>query len=278
MRDEAEHGGEVDLKLFRRRADAEAATPAGIRRLAELALARDLAWLQKELRGLARHLGAAPQKGTPQRPVAFGDALAQLSAQLNAPKSKSGASPTADSGELLQQSAYRHIITHAFQLEPLYPLTQARFQAMVEAARRELPMIARRVSELTAQILGLRQRILASDKRYPGIEADLQRLVPADFLAHTPHTQLAHLPRYLRAVQLRAERASISPLYLTKDAEKAKPLAPFLPGGELEKSVPKENHETYRWLLEEFRVSLFAQELGTPMPVSAQRLKALCGV
>ena len=149
---------------------------------------------------------------------------------------------------------------------------------MVEAARRELPMIARRVSELTAQILGLRQRILASDKRYPGIEADLQRLVPADFLAHTPHTQLAHLPRYLRAVQLRAERASISPLYLTKDAEKAKPLAPFLPGGELEKSVPKENHETYRWLLEEFRVSLFAQELGTPMPVSAQRLKALCGV
>jgi len=277
LRDEAEHGGEVDLKLFRRRADAEDATPAAIRRLAELALARDFAWLQKELRGLTRHLGTAPQKGT-QHPMAFGDALDQLSAKLNAPKSKSGASHPADSGEVLQQSAYRHIVAHAFQHEPLYPLTQARFNAMLEAARRELPMIAHRVSELTAQILGLRQRILASSKRYPGLEADLQRLVPADFLAHTPHAQLPHLPRYLRAVQLRAERASISPLYLTKDAEKAKPLAPFLPGGELEKSVPKENREAFRWLLEEFRVSLFAQELGTPHPVSAQRLKVLCGV
>ena len=256
--------GEVDLTLFRRSADAENATPAGICRLAELALARDLAWLQKELRGLA------PKPGTPQRTVAFGDALAQLSAQLNAP-----AAALADSGELLQQSAYRHIVEHAFQLEPLYPLTQARFHAMVETARRELPMLARRVSELTGQILTLRQALLASGKRYPGLEADIKRLVPADFLAHTPHAQLAHLPRYLGAIKLRAERASISPLYLSKDTEKAKPLAPFLPGGEFERAVAPANRAAFRWLLEEFRVSLFAQELGTAQPVSVQRLRAL---
>ena len=273
------HGGEVDLRLFRKRSDAEAATPAGIFRLAELALARDLAWLQKELRGLARHLVPSPSKpGAPQSAVAFGDALAQLSARLNAPKpkdAKSGGASSADSGEALQQSAYRHIVTHAFRLEPLYPLTQARFSAMVENARRELPMLARRVSELTAQILALRQAILASGKRYPGMDADLQRLVPADFLAHTPHAKLPHLPRYLRAMQLRAERASISPLFLTKDSEKARPLAPFLPGGEVEKTVPPENREPFRWLLEEFRVSLFAQELGTAQPVSEKRLRAL---
>jgi len=76
-------------------------------------------------------------------------------------------------------------------------------------------------------------------------------------------------------MQLRAERASISPLHLSKDAEKAKPLAPFLPGGAFEKSAPPERREAYRWLLEEFRVSLFAQELGTAQPVSAQRLRAL---
>ncbi|MEI7958659.1 MAG: DUF3418 domain-containing protein, partial [Verrucomicrobiota bacterium] len=256
--------GEVDLKLFRRRADAENATPAGICRLAELALARDLAWLQKELRGLA------PKPGTPQRTVAFGDALAQLSAQLNAP-----AAALTDSGKLLQQSAYRHIVEHAFQLEPLYPLTQARFHAMVETARRALPMLARRVSDLAGQILTLRQALLASTKRYPGFESDIKRLVPADFLAHTPHAQLAHLPRYLGAIKLRTERASISPLYLSKDTEKAKPLAPFLPGGEFERAVAPANRETFRWLLEEFRVSLFAQELGTAQPVSAQRLRAL---
>ena len=265
-------GGEVDLKLFRKPADAHSATPAGIRRLAELALARDLAWLQKELRGLAR-LAATPQTGAPQRAVAFGDALAQLSTRLNAPKS---ADAKADSGETLQQSAYQHIIEHAFRLEPLHPLTHARFNAMVEAAQRELPLIARHVSELTAQILAARQKILASGKRYPGLESDVQRLVPADFLARTPHGQLPHLPRYLRAIALRAERASISPLYLTKDVEKSKPLAPFLPGGELEKLVPSEHREAFRWLLEEFRVSLFAQELGTAQAVSAQRLRALC--
>ncbi|MCX6966826.1 MAG: DUF3418 domain-containing protein [Verrucomicrobia bacterium] len=260
--------GEVDLLLFRRRADAEAATPAGICRLAELSLARDLAWLQKELRTLARPLAAGSQPGK----ASFGDALAQLGAQLHAPKPKGAA---VDSSELLQQSAYRHIVTHAFRLEPLYPLTQARFTALVETARRELPMLARRVSELAAQILTLRKALLASGKRYPGWEADLERLVPADFLARTPHAQLHHLPRYLRAMQLRAERASISPLYLTKDTEKAKPLAPFLPGGAFEKTVPPANREAYRWLLEEFRVSLFAQELGTAQPVSAQRLQTL---
>ncbi|MEI6560663.1 MAG: ATP-dependent RNA helicase HrpA [Verrucomicrobiota bacterium] len=263
------HEGEVSVKLFRKRADAEAATPAGICRLAELALARDLAWLQKELRSLARPRGA---QSTTKQPVAFGDALAQLSVQLHAPKPKGAA---ADSGDMLQQSAYRHIVTHAFRLEPLHPLTQARFNAMVEAARRELPLLARRVGELTTQILALRQALLASPKRYPGLEADLERLVPADFLAHTPHAQLPHLPRYLGAMKLRAERASISPLYLTKDAEKAKPLAPFLSGCAFEKTVPQQNREVFRWLLEEFRVSLFAQELGTAQPVSAQRLRAL---
>ena len=265
--------GEAGLRLFRKRAEAEAATPAGICRLAEHALARDLAWLQKELRGLARHLGAAPRQEAPKRAVAFGDALAQLSAQLHAPQPANASS--AHSGELLQQSAYRHIVEHVFRLEPLHPLTQARFEAMVEAARRELPLVARRVSELAAQTLTLRTAILASPRRYPGLEADVQRLVPADFLAHTPHAQLPHLPRYLRAVQLRAERASVSPLALTKDTEKAKPLAPFLPGGAVEKTIPPHRREAYRWLLEEFRVSLFAQELGTAQPVSAQRLTAL---
>ena len=270
-KDGAHGGGEVDLKLFRKRTDAQAATPAGICRLAELALARDLAWLQKELRSLAGPGGGA-QSAPKQHPIAFGDALAQLSVQLHAPRPKGAA---ANGVETLQQSAYRHIVTHAFRLEPLYPLTQDRFNAMVESARRELPLLARRVSELTAQILGLRQTLLASSKRYPGLEADLERLVPADFLARTPHAQLPHLPRYLGAMKLRAERASISPLYLTKDAEKAKPLAPFLPGGDFEKTLPPQNRETFRWLLEEFRVSLFAQELGTAQPVSVQRLRAL---
>ena len=146
---------------------------------------------------------------------------------------------------------------------------------MLDSARRELPVMARRVSDLTRQIYALRDAIAASPKRYPGLENDLIRLVPPDFLTRTSHVRLPDLLRYLRAAQIRGERAAVSPLALTKDAEKARQLAPFVPGGECAGRVPEKNREAYRWLLEEFRVSLFAQELGTAQPVSAQRLWAL---
>ena len=79
------------------------------------------------------------------------------------------------------------------------------------------------------------------------------------------------MPRYLRAVAVRAERAALSP---AKDAEKAAALVPF---ADWETHVPPVQREAFRWLLEEFRVSVFAQELGTAQPVSAQRLRGLGG-
>jgi ATP-dependent helicase HrpA len=72
----------------------------------------------------------------------------------------------------------------------------------------------------------------------------------------------------LRAIQIRAERAALNP---AKDAEKARQLAGF---ADWKKRAPEASRETIRWMLEEFRVSLFAQELGTAHPVSAQRLHA----
>jgi ATP-dependent helicase HrpA len=70
-------------------------------------------------------------------------------------------------------------------------------------------------------------------------------------------------------MQLRAERAALAP---AKDSEKARQLAPF---HGWERRVAPARHAEFRWMLEEFRVSLFAQELGTPAPVSAQRLATL---
>jgi ATP-dependent helicase HrpA len=103
------------------------------------------------------------------------------------------------------------------------------------------------------------------------MDKDLERLVPGDFLARTPHSQLSHLQRYLKAMIVRAERFAINPV---KDAEKAKQLAPF---AAWEKRVPAAQHDAFRWMLEEFRVSVFAPELGTPQPVSAARLQKLGG-
>lgn len=142
---------------------------------------------------------------------------------------------------------------------------------MVDAARGEFPALVRKVSEQTKLVLELRDKILTSAKRYPGMDQDAARLVPPDFLVRTPHSRLVHLPRYLKAILLRAERAS---LHQAKDAEKAGLLTPF---AGRESSVRPENREAFRWLLEEYRVSIFAQELGTAVPVSAKRLEALTG-
>ena len=98
---------------------------------------------------------------------------------------------------------------------------------------------------------------------------DLSRLAGEDFPARTPTDQLPHVPRFLRAVAVRAERAAVSP---GKDAEKATALEPF---SDWETRVPASRREAFRWLLEEFRVSVFAQELGTAQPVSAQRLRSV---
>jgi ATP-dependent helicase HrpA len=152
-------------------------------------------------------------------------------------------------------------------LQPLFPLTEARFLQHLEAVHRELPMLVSKVRDLFEKIREGRAAILASPKRYAGLEHDLQRLAPDDFLATTPYERLIHIPRYLKAVQVRAERAAINP---AKDAEKARPLAPFLRA-----APPAKNRDAFRWLLEEFRVSLFAQELGTAEPVSIRRLESL---
>jgi ATP-dependent helicase HrpA len=143
---------------------------------------------------------------------------------------------------------------------------------MLETARRELPKLTYQLGETIRQVLDLRQKILASSKRYAGLDDDLQRLVPGDFLARTPHAQLSQLHRYLRGIQIRAERAALNP---AKDTEKARQLTPF---AQWETRIPTAQREAFRWMLEEFRVSLFAQELGTTQPVSAQRLRALAGL
>ncbi len=252
--------GEVDVRLFRKREEAAAATPAAIRRLAELVLERDLKRLFKELAGLGRHLTPAPKQA-----ASFHDALHQLGAKILAPAA-SFTSP-----EQLQQTACEHLLAHTLRLDPLLPLTESRFVAMAESARRELPGLAYQVGELTKQIVELRAKALASPKRYAGMEKDVERLVPGDFLVRTPHRQLAHLTRYLKAILVRAERASYSG---PKDGEKARQLAPY---AGWEKRVPEDSQEAFRWLLEEFRVSIFAPELGTAQPVSAKRLNELGG-
>ena len=240
---------EVDLRLYRTKDEAAKSSPAAVRKLAEIALGKDIAWLAKELRS-----------GSPIKPPASG--LAALSQLSLAPATKNPA-------EQLQRSAREHILAHLLRLEPLFPLTEKRFHVMCEHARKELPLITHRAKTLMLQAQDQKQKLLALSRRYPGLEQDVNRLVPADLLGATPHVQLSNLTRYLKAVQVRNDRWMAN---AAKDEAKAELVADF---NGWESYVPKSLHETFRWMLEEYRVQVFAPELGTAQPVSVKRLEAM---
>ena len=108
---------------------------------------------------------------------------------------------------------------------------------------------------------------------YSKIKSHIESLVYPHFLQQTPAEWLPELPRYLQAVEKRLEKLQQNP---QADRQRAQQLAPHW--DPFEKRL-NDNHSSpfieYRWMVEEFRVSLFAQELGTKKPVSADRLKKL---
>jgi len=105
------------------------------------------------------------------------------------------------------------------------------------------------------------------------VQAQLQRLVPKRFVAATPWAQLQHLPRYLKGVVLRLDKLRADP---ARDAQRLAELRPveqrYLRTLADRKGAVDARLAEYRWLLEELRVSFFAQELRTPQPVSVKRL------
>jgi ATP-dependent helicase HrpA len=98
-------------------------------------------------------------------------------------------------------------------------------------------------------------------------------LVEKQFLLKTPWPALQHLPRYLKAVVLRLDKLRADP---ARDQQRLAELRPleqrYLRRLAELKGAAHARMDDYRWLLEELRVSLFAQELRTPQPVSAKRL------
>jgi ATP-dependent helicase HrpA len=281
---------DVHVRLHRSEAAARAGNASGARRLMEIALQKELAWLRRDLRGLAK--------------------LAPLHAGFI-------------TSEELEHTAFEHLANHALSALPVRRLTQAEFAASVEAARQRLtgmvqPFIdrVRSILELRAEIIrrsrsgaatspgpGTAQTASPSDKARsvikdfsllpsPGVapsprsagastpahaiaKEELGRLLPPSFLSRIPFERLLHLPRYLKALLLRLERASVNP---PKDRERARLLGPVVEALIAFEAAPRSGErqreiETLRWMLEEYRVSLFAQELGTAIPISAKRLE-----
>jgi ATP-dependent helicase HrpA len=227
-----------------------------VRRLAEHELAKELTWLAREVRAVV--VGGVAK---PKAAVSFHEALSRASVVA----SPSGATAPGSASTHVRE----HILAHLLRLDPLLPLQADRFAALCASARRDLPAVTHRVISLCRQVFDQRTALLALPKRYPGLVDDLTRLLPANFPANVPHTQLPHLLRYLKAMKVRHERWVASP---AKDADKAALIACF---DNWPARVPEEKQDAFRWMLEEYRVQVFAQELGTAQPVSVKRLEAL---
>ncbi len=109
------------------------------------------------------------------------------------------------------------------------------------------------------------------------VRAHLGRLVPPRFLAEIPYQRLEHYPRYLRAIDRRLERlrqwGPKRDLELAKAVAKWQELCSDRQQKHDSEGVEDAHLDDFRWLIEEYRVSLFAQELGTVESVSDKRLE-----
>ena len=171
-------------------------------------------------------------------------------------------------------------LNRAFLLEPL-PNDETGFKRRTDEGRGRLTLIANEVARLASGVLSefaLAQRKIKDTKNAPDATADctqqLQRLLPKNFLTTTPWPQLQHAARYLKAISLRLEKYRADP---ARDALRLAELKPL--EQKYWRLVAERKGQTdarmleFRWLLEELRVSFFAQELRTPQPVSVKRLE-----
>ncbi|MGE5609446.1 MAG: ATP-dependent RNA helicase HrpA [Bacillota bacterium] len=165
--------------------------------------------------------------------------------------------------------------------------TQMEFELRLQAGRRHrLIEVGREVAELANNILSSYHAVslLLSKPVIPAFAAaiadvkeQLAYLMPKGFLTTTPDTWLVHYPRYLKAIQLRIQKLSTAGH--TRDAQHMAEVLPFWQAylartrQNQQERIHDPQLEQFRWMIEELRVSEFAQELKTAVPVSTKRLE-----
>ena len=175
-------------------------------------------------------------------------------------------------------------LQRTFRLDDL-PMTQAEFARRLDEGRSRFTLIAQEFARLAAGILAERaalEKKLNGLKTFPretdDVRQQLGRLLAPGWLARTPWDRLQHVPRYLKAASLRLDKLRADP---ARDARFAADLAALEVPYRREAALRMRHgavdaeFDQFGWLLEELRVSLFAQELKTPVPVSVKRLSKL---
>lgn len=246
-------GDSASISLFDYAWQAQQAHRHGVARLLMLTLSQQTRYLKKELlRGntLSLHLGA------------LGSRDAIISDVIEA------------------------AFAATFLMQGELPFTQQAFEACLDRGRSLLVQTAQQVEAVIMQVAQLAftlQPLLAKTEPKPlaAVYADLRAqyaaLMFAGFIRDTPPRWLLQYPRYLQAMLQRLQKASGQIQKEQTLAVELKALTEplrqqLVTDPDLVFKVPEVEH--FRWMLEEYRVSLFAQQLGTQMPVSNKRLQA----
>jgi ATP-dependent helicase HrpA len=257
-----DRGESVAVQVLDSPESAELAGRAGLRRLFMLSLGAEMRRLRQGLPALERmrlQYALAPQPPAEDRAAArppdLADELIDLILDLTFTQ---GQPPIRD---------------------------QATFAARLAARRGRLATVAGEVARLAGGILGqyqaLRKRLAEITQVHwqetvGDVRAQLDGLVFRGFLGQIPYERLRDYPRYLRAAEQRLDRLLHA---AARDRERMQELAPLAARWSERASAMRAagrrdpRLEEIRWMLEELRVSLFAQQLGTAYPVSVKRIE-----
>ena len=232
----------VTLKLFNNRQLAIDNTREGISCLATVRFNSQMVWLKRELKTLRKNKLSFEFLGLPDQ---------------------------------LPQQSYEHICHHLFFEAHPIPLRKNNFESLIDRAEGLIKGISNRFISCLEELSKVRQDIVSIKSNQELVETELNRLLPDDILRKFTFEELQDLPRYLKALKLRIERSQINP---KKESDRAALITPFqdkleaLDHGDAsptQKGLIKE----LNWMLEECRISIFAQEIGTRSPISAKRIE-----
>ncbi|MDD4912593.1 MAG: ATP-dependent RNA helicase HrpA [Sideroxydans sp.] len=244
-----DEGDAVSLQSFDTREEAQAVHRAGLRRLFMLALKEQVKYLEKNLPGL--------QAMTMQF-LPFGS----------------------------QQDLQRQIIAVTFDRcslnEPL-PETEKAFAERCKDAKGRLNLVAQEIARLVAAVLAdhhALQKALPQFKAHAQVLQDIRSqcewLLGKEWVGRTPYERMQHMPRYLKAINVRLEKLKANP---ARDAQNLAQMNPLLQQWGRKLSAQQGEVDVrltdFGWMVQELRVSLFAQELKTPVIVSVKRLEKM---
>ncbi|QLD49918.1 ATP-dependent RNA helicase HrpA [Paraburkholderia fungorum] len=241
-----DRGTHCDVEVFDSPDEAARIHRAGLRRLFALQLKEPIKYLEKNLPGLREMAMQFMPRGTQEE---------------------------------LRDQLIDTALDRACLQDPL-PDDDVSFHTRRDEGRSRLTLLAQEIARLVGQILSEYATVtkkLVQARSFTAAHSDMQNqldgLIGKRFVVDTPYPQLAHFPRYLKGIALRIDKLKADS---ARDARQFAEFHPLLQnyqralaqrGGVLDTRLSE-----FRWLLEELRISLFAQELRTPMPVSVKRL------